>query len=146
MLSTFWKIWDACDTMLLFDIIFFSMLLQMEFYIIIAYCVRGISGCFSQRESKSDWPSCNFLRWIWVLQISKISAVLFTFVDDLFFLYRRGFCVEDKRHSLWCSWLIPMLIITLCLLCVIFLLGTSTLSRDWRQGIIAASVWEHFNY
>ena len=146
MLSTFWKKWDTCDAMLLFDIIFFSMLLQMEFYIIIAYRIRGISGCFPQMEWGSDWPPCNFLLWIWVLRTSKISMVLFTFANGLFFLYRRGFCVEDKRHSLWYILLIPMLIIPLCLLCVIFLLGTSTLSCDWCQGITAASVWEHFNY
>ena len=79
MLSTFWKKWDTCDAMLLFDIIFFSMLLQMEFYIIIAYRIRGISGCFPQMEWGSDWPPCNFLLWMKFLSIFSYSndSVLF---------------------------------------------------------------------
>lgn len=144
MLSTFWKIWDACDAMLLFDIIFFSMLLQVEFYIIIAYCIRGISGYFSQMESKSDWPSCNFLLWIWAWQTSKISTVLFTFANGLFFLYRRGFSVEDKRHSL-------MQLInsyannsTLPFMCHISVGNFNTFL--WLMSGNYSCLWEHFNY
>lgn len=110
--------WDLCDAMPPFDISFvvlynwitlvlsFSACRHKWHFMCLSLTVQyALHIFFLQMGLESELPLYDLQLLIWVLQTPKINAVLFIFIfaKGFYGFYGRGFCVDNKRHSLCCS-------------------------------------------